>query len=155
MEPQFSSFQSGKQLAYWLDTLFMGNERQTGSWLGLWSAKAWSYVWEYWVCSSARRRLISQEGHVILSSLGPRETETQVHFRAPWTLQTFRSEAEIGKATDWGLSEGPAGAILTHRHQVAIVLQHHVSGCRLRSGQELPLLPCEVHGHILQCQRSL
>jgi len=36
------------------------------------------------------------------------------------------------------------------------MLQHHVpvQGL-LRRGQELPLLPREVHGHILQCQRSL
>ena len=66
------------------------------------------------------------------------------------------SEAEIRKATDWGLSEGPGGAVLTHGHQVAVVLQHHVPVQGLLSrGQQLPLFPREVHGHVLQRQRSL
>ena len=65
------------------------------------------------------------------------------------TAELSEVEAKIGKATDWGLSEGPAGAILTHRHQVAIVLQHHVPVQGLLSrGQELPLLQHDIHGHI-------
>ena len=66
------------------------------------------------------------------------------------------SEAEKGKATDWGPGQWPRGAVLTHRHQVAIILQHHIpiQGL-LNRGQELPLLPCEVHGHISKCEGFL
>ena len=66
------------------------------------------------------------------------------------------SEAEKGKATDWGPSKGHRGAVLTHRQQVAIVLQHHLLvQVLLRRGQELPLLPREVHSHIVKRQGFL
>ena len=54
------------------------------------------------------------------------------------TDPTKPSEAEERKAT-----------VLTHRHQVAVVLQHHVPVQGLLSrGQELPLLQHDIHGHI-------
>lgn len=72
------------------------------------------------------------------------------------TEELSEAEAKIRKATDWGLSEGPGGAVLTHRHQVAIVLQHHIPVQGLLSrGQELPLLPREAHGHIVKCEGFL
>ena len=45
--------------------------------------------------------------------------------------------------------------LIPHGHQVAVVLQRHVPvQVLLIGGQELPLLPREVHGHILQGQGS-
>lgn len=81
-------------------------------------------------------------------SSGAREGTENLPLQSTTDTTQF-SEAEKRKAP----SKGHRGAILTHGHQVAVVLQHHVLvQVLLIGGQELPLLPCEVHSHILQCQ---
>lgn len=45
---------------------------------------------------------------------------------------------------------------LTHRDQVALVLQRDISGqSPLYRAQAFPFLPREVYGHILKCQYAL
>lgn len=45
---------------------------------------------------------------------------------------------------------------LTHRDQVALVLQHDISGqSPLYRAQAFPFLPRAVYGHILKCQYAL
>ena len=138
-------------LACLLENLFMGNDRLfRPSEFALGSVNtAECYMWGQNNFTSYRVKAFLAEERIHPLLLGQ---------RGHWASQTTPefSEAEKGKATDWGPGQWPRGAVLTHKHQVAIVLQHHipVQGL-LNRGQELPLLPREVHGHVVKCEGFL
>ena len=150
--PWFSLIQFGEYL--WCACLKTCSSEMT-DYLGPVSSPWGLWTWQNATCEA---KTISQptESRLFL------QKREYTHFS--WAREDIRalqttpelSEAEKGKATDWGPGQWPRGAVLTHRHQVAIILQHHIpiQGL-LNRGQELPLLPCEVHGHISKCEGFL
>lgn len=68
-----------------------------------------------------------------------------------YILQMSHFMPQEGGTSHGGPSKSPSSGVLTHGEKVAVDLQHHILiQVSLGRVQLLPLLPAEVHGHILK-----
>ena len=68
-----------------------------------------------------------------------------------YILQMSHYMPQEGRTSHGGPSKSSRSGVLTHREKVAVDLQHHILiQVSLHRVQLLPLLPAEVHGHILK-----